>query len=240
VKPLARWARLGSLVVCAATSACALARGSAPEGSPAYRAENARAALDRDAFGVARHELHWLAARCEAREHGRRALLLLAAMELAPENPHGSPLAAARAAASYLLLPDPDPEALPLARSLYRLAVDMGGPPGDAGSDHGSGPPLMAARFDTCAPGAASGASRALPTTPVVTSVERALAQEAALMARADSLDAMVGSGARALQTLEQRVSAERSRVAELEAELERITALLRDGPRSGRPPAGR
>jgi hypothetical protein len=161
-------------------------------------------------------------------------------MELDPENPQGSSRAAARAAASYLLLPDPDPEALPLARALYRLAVDMGAAPGDVGSDVGSGPPLISARFDTCEPGVASGDSRALPTTPVVTSAERVLAHEAMLMAHADSLEAVLEARSLTIRTLEGRVSAERSRVDELEAELERITALLRDGPRPNRVPGGR
>lgn len=236
MRPRARWAHLGLVfLLCASASACALATARAPEGRPADRATNARAALDRDAFGVARHELYWLAARCEARGHGRRALLLLAMIELDPENPHGSPRAAAHAAASYLLLPDADPEALPFARSLYRLAVDMGGTPGDVVAEAGSGPPLIAARFDTCEPGVAPGDATALPATPVVTSAERALALEAALLARSDSLEAVLDGHVRTIRALEERASSQGSRVAELEAELERITALLRDGPAAGR-----
>jgi hypothetical protein len=98
----------------------------------------------------------------------------------------------------------------------------------------------VSARFDTCEPGVASGDSRALPTTPVVTSAERVLAHEAMLMAHADSLEAVLEARSLTIRTLEGRVSAERSRVDELEAELERITALLRDGPRPNRVPGGR
>jgi hypothetical protein len=214
-------AALGAAFAVAATlsSGCTLRSASGGPTDPTVRARRAAEALERDAFAAARYELYWLAARCEAGDVGRRALLLLAAIELDPNNPYGSPHAAASAAARYLLLPDAEPEQLPLARSLYRIAVDLGGSPsvpGDAPLDGA----LVAGRYDTCAIGTAVVETpRTLPSTPDITRADRAQALQASLVERADSVESM-----------ELRVAAWRARIAELEAELERITALLKEG----------
>lgn len=203
--------KLGMLVFAACTlSACALRAPRPDNGDPDYRARRAFDALHLDAFPVARNDLQWLAARCEAGERGRRALLLLAAAELDPQNRLGSPHRAARAAASYLLLPDADGEHVPLARALYRLAIDRGATPADAQALAGEDGPLFAGRFDTCDADVPVDPTLSLPTTPVETTAARMQALEAA----ADSL----------------RVHAD-----QLETELERISELLREG---GRVPA--
>lgn len=212
---------LGAALAVAATlsSACTLrSTGSGPT-DPTVHARRAVEALERDAFAAARYELYWLAARCEAGEEGRRALLLLAAIELDPNNPYGSPHTAASAAARYLLLPDAELDQLPFARSLYRIAVDLGGAPSVTSDTPPTGA-LLAGRYDTCAPGTeVVQTPKTLPSTPEVTKADRAQALRASLDERVDSLE-----------SLELRVAAGRARIAELEAELERITALLKEG----------
>ena len=195
---------------------CALNPPGSESGDPAYRAQRAYDALHLDAFTVARNDLQWLAARCEAGAHGRRALLLLAAAELDPQNPRGSPHRAAWAAANYLLLPDAEDEHVPLARTLYRLAIDRGATPADVMATFASDdPPLVAGRFDTCDTRLPVASAGSLPTTPTETSAARMQTLEASvvdLRMEADSL---------------------RLHAAELETELKRITALLREGGRA-------
>lgn len=212
-------ALLGALL----STACALRSPGTAPADPDLRARRAADALAVDAFTVARHELQWLAARCESGAHGRRALLLLAAAELDPQNPRGSPHAAARAAANYLLLPDADPNDVLLARALYRLAVDLGATPGEIGGVYPTGDtPLLAGRFDTCEDGALVDATGSLPSTPSETTAERMAAMEARLAGSLDSLEA------------------HQARIAELEAEIQRITALLREGVGTARAPGRR
>jgi hypothetical protein len=187
-------------------------------------------ALDVEAFAAAREELTWLAERCESGDAGRRALLMLAAVELDPGNPYGSPRAAARAAASYLLLPDAEREQRPLARGLYRLAVDLGASAGDVSAGGlGADGPSFAHRFSRCDSGTEGVSAHELPTTPPITTAMRLALAEAELGARTDSLAAT-----------EQRLAVGRERIAALEAEIERITALLREGAPRARSTTGR
>jgi hypothetical protein len=196
-------------------SACALGTPRPDHSDPEYRARRAFDALHLDAFPVARNDLQWLAARCEAGARGRRALLLLAAAELDPENRHGSPHRAARAAASYLLLPDADGEHVPLARALYRLAIDGGATPADAQALAGEDGPLFAGRFDTCDADGPVDSTLSLPTTPIETSAARMQALEASVLALRTESDSL------------------RVRAEQLETELERISELLREGGRA-------
>ena len=211
--------RSAALLLATLVSGCAFASAVPEAQDPRYRAGQAVIALEQDAFAEARHELYWLAARCEAGDLGRDALLLLAAAELDPANPYGSPEAAARAAASYLLLPDADFERLPLARSLYRVAVDLGGSPGRTGREAFADLPPLAGRFDTCESGVETAPSSALPTMAEVTTAAQMRALEEDVALRADSIAA-----------LEDRIASSRSRIVELEREIERIMALLRQG----------
>jgi hypothetical protein len=208
--------KLSVLVFAASSlSACALRTPRPDNGDPDYRARRAFDALHLDAFPVARNDLQWLASRCDAGERGRRALLLLAAAELDPQNRHGSPHRAARAAANYLLLPDAEGEHVPLARALYRLAIDRGATPADTEAFVGEDGPQFAGRFDTCDAEGPIDPTLSLPTTPVETNAERMRALEAKVLALRTESDSL------------------RIRADELEAELERISELLREGGRA-------
>lgn len=208
--------KLGVLVfVASSLSACALHAPRPDTSDPGYRARRAYDALHLDAFPVARNDLQWLAARCETGERGRRALLLLAAAELDPQNRRGSPHRAARAAASYLLLPDAEGEHVPLARALYRMAIDRGATPADVQDFAGEDGPSFAGRFDTCDAGGAVDSTLSLPTTPVETNAARMQALEASVLALRTESDSL------------------RVRAEQLETELERISELLRERGRA-------
>lgn len=121
-----------AVLLAASAGACAAFSPTTQRVTPAERARRAMTALQREAFALARYDLLVLASDCRSGRHGRDALLLLAAAELDTGNPDGSPRLARHLAARYLLLPDASPERLPLARSLYRLAFDLGGASGPA------------------------------------------------------------------------------------------------------------
>lgn len=210
---------LPALLVAASASGCALTALTGDPSAASPRLQRATAALEAGEFGAAERDLRWLAARCEAGDSGRKALLLLAASQLDTGNPYGTPYAAAELAARYLRLPDARPEDLPVARSLYRLALDLGARP-ERPADPQSGlddwGPL-ANRFEAC--GAASRPEyvwRSLPDPPAgSTTADRITALEDELVARTDSLLA-----------LERRVRVLSGRAGELDAAVERITAL--------------
>ena len=176
-------------------------------------------ALMNEDFESARPHLMALASQCQAGEHGRRAVLMLAASELDPGNGSGSPATAAELARGYLLLPDAPREEIVLARALYRVAADLGGLEETTAAAESTGAGLaIAPRFNACGE-APQLRFRNLPTTSDETLAARMQALEARLGAKSDSLAAA-------------RTSAEASsqRVAELEQELERITQLLTSG----------
>lgn len=182
--------------------------------SPEQRASRASAALQQEEFDLARRDLLALATDCGAGSHGRQALLTLAAAELDTGNPDRSPALAAYLAERYLLLPDRVSEDVPLARALYRMGTDLAGPvpPGSLEL------PAVAARFDACHGSAVTRSMHALPATPAPVSTRFAMLHRE-LAARADSL-ALVDA----------ELTLTRSKVAELEAEIERITELLKSG----------
>jgi hypothetical protein len=183
------------------------------------------ALIDED-FASAREDLLWLASRCEAGVHGRRAMLQLAAAELDTENPHGSPRAAAWLAAGYLVLPDAEADQLPVARAMYRLAADRGGLSVDTGEDAADSLPSLAVRFDTCQPMPDVEWARRLPDPPGLTTSARIAALESELAAASDSLAVLrERNGA-----LRERNGALLARTGELEAEIERVAELLRNG----------
>lgn len=120
--------RVVAVLLAASMGACAALAPVSNRVTPAERARRAMTALQREAFALARYDLLALASDCRSGRYGRDALLLLAAAELDTGNPDGSPRLARQLAAQYLLLPDASPERVPLARSLYRLGADLGGP----------------------------------------------------------------------------------------------------------------
>jgi hypothetical protein len=183
------------------------------------------ALIDED-FASAREDLLWLASRCEAGVHGRRAMLQLAAAELDTENPHGSPRAAALLAAGYLVLPDAEADQLPVARAMYRLAADRGGLSEGAEEDGADPLPSLAVRFDTCQPMPDMEWARRLPDPPGLTTSARIAALESELAAASDSLSILrERNGA-----LGERNGALLARTEELEAEIQRVAELLRNG----------
>jgi hypothetical protein len=155
-------------------------------------------------------------------------MLLWAAAELDPGNSSGSPRLAAHLAGAYLLLPDAADDGRILARTLYRLAADLGGLAElPAGADVPTVPPL-ANRFDVCGLGFTDDTARPLPSLTPATTAARVSAPDAELTAYADSVG-----------VLRSRDAAQRARIGELEAELQRITQLLtRGATREGRNPA--
>jgi len=202
MKALVRWGT--AAVTALVASACASVGRPVPTGDdPAVQARLAVMALQREDFESARRRLLELAARCDAGAYGRRAILLLAAAELDPENEAGSPRAAADLTRVYLELPDSPREDQVLARTLYRVAADLGGLEGSS-----SAPELL---LEVCGAGGDT-AARPLPSTPEVTTAERLRALEAE---------------AHAART---QASTSAERVAELEAEIRRITDVLTSG----------
>lgn len=233
--------RVASCVALALSWACATAPADrtppAPPVEPATRADKAMTALQREAYRPAREELLALASDCRSGAYGRRALLLLAAAELDTGNPDASPREAARLAAVYLRLPDADPEELPLARALYRIGNDLAGP---SGPEPPTQPWLVVApRFDTCDPAASGLVDRPLPTTPtpratrLATLEDRLAKKESELEIRERELGALeerLVAQADSLDVLESALRIRANRIAQLDAEIDRIMELLKTG----------
>lgn len=194
--------------------ACAHVQPTSPARPDPVRdsAKRATSALIEEDFTTARRELIQLASRCESGDRGRRAILLLAAAELDPGNPDGSPERAARLAAGYLLLPGAEPEDMAIARSLYRAASDRMAP----GDPRARELPVLAARFDVCDAEAPLPPIRLLPFRHPSTTAARVLDLEAALAAKSDSI-----------QALRADASGLRARLEALTTELARVTELL-------------
>lgn len=189
--------------------------------------------LDAGDFAGATARLERLAASCRSGDDGRRAVLLLATTALDPRNPAASPDRGAGLAARYLTLPGIDAPRRAAAETLFLLALGAGGrvpgflsavdtaaqadtssmsSPGDSGAvpvlmADAAGPPLppVASRFRRCGRGP-------VPVAAVDTAV----------------LPVLPDSVYRRLPALQRDSLA--VRVATLEAELDRIRRLLRDG----------
>jgi hypothetical protein len=185
---------------------------------PAAQERTAVLALVREDFETARPRLLELASHCRSGEHGRRAVLLLAAAELDTGNEGGSPQAALQLARSYLLLPETPREEAVVARALYRLAADLGGEAAPATTDSTSGGILVAPRFDDCEQ-VPDLLFRPLPSTSSETLADREKTLRSTLAVRSDSIAA-----------LRDALAESDRRVTELESELERITELLTSG----------
>jgi hypothetical protein len=210
-----RLGRVGLSLALLFSAACGggLALGGSSEAT--QRARRAAAALEREDFTAAHADLSWLASQCQAGEHRRRALLLLATTDLDPANPMFSPREAARASAAYIVSPDADEDRLPLTRTLYRLAADLGGLEGAPDGDE-EGTSAEPVPYE-CAEGGAGG-QRSLPAMPSTGPTTRYRTLESAAAIRSDSLTAL------------------RAQADTLRSELDRITNLLREGIAPTRP----
>lgn len=175
------------------------------------RFDAATRALQAGDFEAAGTGLRELASSCDAGGYGRQAVLLLAAAALDPRNPAGSADEAARLAAHYLGLQEEGAGDRAVAETLFLLALDQGGRSEVAGAADGetivSG---LAPRYHDCA-----------AAVPDSSAVEPTALPELPGLSTADLLV---------------RIRTERDslaeRTTELEAELERIRRLLREGVR--------
>jgi len=203
---------------------------------PQQRYSSAVAALNRTDFADARPDLEWLVSRCEAGRRGRTALLLFASAELDARNPRRSPAEAARLAGAYLRLPWADPEELPLARTLYLMAVDLEPPAEAAASVAGPVPDTvtldslatdssavravpLAERFEHCDGSGTPKRFGSVPAYPGATTAERLVRLRSELDARADSLE-----------HARTEIAEREKKIADLQAEIDRIRKLLKGG----------
>lgn len=174
-------------------------------------------ALEEGEFDAASESLWRLASWCESGSYGRRALLVLAAATLDPRHRGSDPGEAARLAARYLQLPRVLPEERIVAETLYLMALARGGAvPGAqasaAGGEEGREPALRFSDCDAPGGGATVAGSEPLPELPIPPApelVRRARAERDALRARVGELETANG---------------------ELQAELDRIRSILRQG----------
>lgn len=120
-----RWTTaLVAAVACVVTS-CATVTSIWRDQS-ADRFEAGVRALKAGNYAVAHGDLAWVAQNSQHEKEGRRALLLLAGLELDPRNPNRRPEVGADLAAGYSRLTDRDEWMDPLASTLYLLGTELG------------------------------------------------------------------------------------------------------------------
>ncbi len=90
------------------------------------RFEASLAALARGDYRTAQEGLAWVAQYDADEDHGRAALLALAALELDPRNPARRIAVGADVAASYLTLDGREPWTTPVAQTMYLLSLELG------------------------------------------------------------------------------------------------------------------
>lgn len=108
---------------------------------PAAGLDAGALAIRQAEFEVARERLVEVRLACRDARLGRQALLLLSAVELDPRNPSGDPDRGAAFAAHYLARPETFPWTRPMAAQLYLQAVRLGGDPASGSAD-----PLLESR----------------------------------------------------------------------------------------------
>ena len=96
------------------------------ESSGEKRFEDALAALARGDYRSAHEGFSWVAQNERDDDHGRRALLILAALELDPRNPERRIASGTDVAASYLALTERPAWTNPLAQTMYLLGLELG------------------------------------------------------------------------------------------------------------------
>lgn len=191
-----------------------------PSGDEDQRLETAAVLVEVGSWDRAERLLRQLASRCENGEEGRRSMLLLTSLLLDPRNPSAIPDSAALMASRYLGLPDAAPLGRPLAEALYVLALELGADPGLRPGPH-AGVGALATRFSDCGASPGSEGPLLLPTLEREPLARRLVAlrhERDSLAAREPPEDGQLRARNRVLE----------GRVAELEAELERIRGILR------------
>lgn len=197
-----------------ALGACS-ARGGGATATPGDRLSDALASTDSLDFEAAVRTLTALRERCRATPVGRRATLLLAAAHLDPRNPAARPGRAADLAGAYLREGGGPAWTRPVAELLYLEALEKGaspGPPGAGGDVGATG--AAGGGGKTGGPGPAGPGGGGAPP-------DGCGAGGGARLAGASALPSLPGS------PLALRLERLRGRVAELEAELERIRQTL-------------
>lgn len=223
-----------------------------------HRLERGLAALDAGRYGEAFGDLSWVYTHCPGRARGIEALVALSGLELDPRNEAGRPGVATDLLGRLLREPGAPGYVRPMATSSYLMALALGAPPAPAdpnlaapgGTTEGMPAP---AEPDTVVP--VTPAAR--PDTPAVRIVraEHVLDEPAAepahgcgapitvegwvtprlpelpgpsLVALLEQAERARASTAAEASTLRAELEAARQRLAETEAELERIRKTLK------------
>lgn len=90
------------------------------------RLEQGLEALARSDYRAAQEHLRWVVQNDGSDQHGQRALLVLAALEMDPRNPARRIGAGADLAANYLGLAEKPSWTQPIAQTLYLLSLELG------------------------------------------------------------------------------------------------------------------
>lgn len=116
---------IGALVFAGLLAGCATLK--APfESRGQERLEQGLEALARSDYRTAHEHLTWVLQNDPDDEHGRRAMLVLAALEMDPRNPQRRIGAGADYVAAYLGAPDRATWTQPIAQTLYLLSLELG------------------------------------------------------------------------------------------------------------------
>lgn len=213
-------------VALAVTGGCAAPQQPiTPPPSPEDHLEQALTLLEHDDYSAAEQHLASLYHNYAGQPVGRRALFELAAAKLDPRNPDHELDAGARLLARYLRLPHGvTAEDLPVARTLYLMALDLGATPPAATPPAADS--TLAALVGTPVAGAAVDST--LPTLPhpPLTAELQALrgqmeAQQAELTERIKHLEETVADR-------ERQIAAQEKKLADKDQELRRIRRTLK------------
>lgn len=171
-------------------------------------------------FAGAELRFRQLASRCESGPDGQRAVLFLSFLALDPRNPSAHPDSAALMAARFLNLPGITREETLEAEALYITALDYGADP-ELRIDPVN--PGLAVRFGGCGQPFPPRDNRPLPTLESPTSgLLRSLDEERGTLSQENQ---QLGYAVRRLRHVSDSLQAQ---VDTLEAELNRIRALIR------------
>ena len=234
--------------------ACSALRPDPPiERNAAHRLERGLAALDGGQFRAAFDELAWVYSHCPGHARGAEALVALAALELDPRNDAGRPALGTDLLGRILREPTAPGYVRPMAATTYLMARTLGAPPatgatgataGAAQMDAQPAPPAAgdSVRAATAADAQAIRAVQVLdaPADEPAYGCGAPIASEGWVAPRLPELPgpALVtvlanaerarDASAAEAATLRQELAAAQARLAETQAELERIRKTLR------------
>ena len=234
--------------------ACSALRPAPPiERDAEYRLDRGLAALDAGSYREAFDDLAWVYSHCPDRARGAEALIAMAALELDPRNQAGRPAVATDLLGRVVREPAPAAYVRPVAESMYLMAIALGAPPAPAALT-GTGPAVPPSQVapapvrDSTPRGAdTTGVLRTRAADVLDPPAEEPAEGCGPRIAPEDwvaprlpqlpgpSLVALLAESERArnasaaeTSTLRAELEATRQRLAETEAELERIRRTLR------------